>query len=174
MRLSIRKCVTLIVAFMIMTSLCFYAFQSRAAEVSVHFEFLGHALPHTGGRFYDAHDDGTGGWLTRWFRTSSQASFLGHGPHPSATSARCPVYTYFDTTAYRRGSDEFAILVLWMQSFWALGFQPIVLTDKDAKKHSHYNVFRQQGLIGRSNAKWLAMAQRGGLFVDYRVIPTSA
>lgn len=168
MRLSIRKCVTLVAALIIVT-LCFYAFQSRRAEVSSHFEFLGHALPHAGGRFHDAHDDGTGGWLTRWFRTPSQSVFLGRSPHESEPSPRCPVYTYLDTTTYRRGSDEFGILAAWMRSFWALGFRPIILTDKDAKKHPRYSLFRNKGLIERS-IKWLAMAQRGGLFVDYRVI----
>lgn len=170
MRLSIRKCVTLVTAFIIIVTLCFYAFQSRDHKISSRFKFLGHTLPRTAGRFHDAHDDRTGGWLTRWFRTPSQSLFLGHIPSESKASGRCSVYTYLDTTSYSRGSDEFAILGTWARSFWALGFEPIVLTDKDAKRHPRYNLFRNQGLIGRSN-KWLAMAQRGGLFVDYHVLP---
>lgn len=175
MRLSIRKCVTLVAALITTVSLFFYAFQSRGAKVSSHFEFLGHALPHTGERFYEDHDDGTGGWLTRWFKTPSKAPFLGNTPYQSTAHHRCPVYTYIDTTVHRRGSEEFAIIRVWMQSFWALGFKPVVLTDKDAKKHPRFTLFRNQGLIGGSKStdlgKWLAMAQRGGLFVDYRVTP---
>ena len=92
-----------------------------------------------------AHDDGTGGWLTRWFKTPSKAPFLGNTPYHSSASPRCPVYTYLDTTVYRRGSDEFAIIRVWMQSFWALGFKPVVLTDKDAKKASSFYPFPQPG-----------------------------
>ena len=148
MRLSIRKCVTLVVAFVTTASVCFYAFQSRGGKVSSHFEFLGHALPHTGERFHETHDDGTGGWLTRWFKTQSRAPFLGNTPYQSTANPRCPVYTYIDTTAHRRGSDEFGIIRTWMRAFWALGFKPVVLTDKDAKKHPRFNLFGNQGFVG--------------------------
>jgi|SRR5271170_618843 len=175
MRLSTRRCVTLVVAFILIVTLSLYAFQSRVDTAVASFEFLEQALHHTGGRFHEAHDDGTGGWLTRWFTpTTSRARFPGNSQHRPKSAPRCPVYTYIDTNLHRRGSDEFAILQTWMRSFWALGFRPVVLTDKDAKRHSRYNSLRSQGLLVSSSSgslgKWLAMAQHGGLFVDYRVL----
>lgn len=175
MRFSKRKCVTLVVVCVALATLSLYAFQSRVDTAGTHFEFLEHALPHTGGRFHEADDDGTGGWLTRWFTpTTSQSRFLGNTRRQPQSVPRCPVYTYIDTGVHRRGSDEFAILQTWMRSFWALGFRPVVLTDKDAKRNSRYNSLRSQGLLASSSVgmlgKWLAMALHGGLFVDYRVI----
>src|SRR5271170_2980803 len=174
MRFTTRRCVTLVLAFIFIVTLSLYTFQSRVETAVSTFEFLENALHHTGGRFHEAHDDGTGGWLTRWFTpTTSRALFLGHTQRPPQSALRCPVYTYIDTSLHRRGSDEFAILQTWMRSFGALGFRPVVLTDKDAKRHSRYDSLRSQGLLASSSSgslgKWLAMAQHGGLFVDYRV-----
>ena len=175
MRFSTRRCVTLVVAFILIATLSFYVFQSRVDSAVASLEFLEHALHPTGGRFHEAHDDGTGGWLTRWFTsTTSHARFLGNTQPQPQSEFRCPVYTYIDTNVHRRGSDEFTILQAWMRSFWALGFRPVVLTDKDAKRHSRYNSLRSQGLLASFSSgsveKWLAMAQHGGLFVDYRVL----
>ena len=173
MRPFIRKCVFLAVTLTITLGLSFYALQSHGVTSVSHFEFLEHALHHTGGTFNEAHEDGTGGWLTRWFRIPSHFAFHGDPQQRPSTSPRCPVYTYIDTTVHRRGSDEFAILLSWMRSFWALGFRPVVLTESDARKHARYHVFRTRGLVSGSKrydySKWLAMANRGGLFVDYRV-----
>jgi len=175
LRISTRRCVTLVVALTVIVTLCFYAFPARVDTAVARFEFLEHALHHTGGgRFHEAHDDGTGGWLTRWFvPTTSRSRFLGSNRRQPQSMLRCPVYTYIDTSVHRRGSAEFDILQTWRRSFWALGFRPVVLTDKDAKRHSRFNFLRSQGLLAGSHShsvgKWLAMAQHGGLFVDYRV-----
>ena len=155
-------------------TLSHYAFQSRVDTAVTSFEFVEHALYQTSGQFHEAHDDGTGGWLTRWFTpTTSHSRFRGNTQRQPQSTIRCPVYTYIDTNVHRHGSDEFSILQTWMRSFWALGFKPIVLTDKDAKRHSRYNSLRKQGLPASSSmgslGKWLAMAQHGGLFVNYRV-----
>lgn len=175
LRFSTRRCVILVVALVVIVTLCFFTFPTRVDTAVASFEFLEHALHHTGGeRFHEAHDDGTGGWLTRWFiQTTSRSRFLGSTQPQPQSNLRCPVYTYIDTSIHRRGSDEFAILQTWRRSFWALGFRPVVLSDKDAKRHSRFNSLRSQGLLASSHssslAKWLAMAQHGGLFVDYRV-----
>jgi len=172
-RLPVRRCVLLLIAVIAVTTLSLSALRSRGAAVS-RFDFLEHAL-HSGaaGGFHESHQDGTGGWLTRWFTTPSQATFLGRPHKQPSRQSRCPVYTYFDPAKHRRGSGDSAVLLAWKRSFFALGFNPTVLTDKDAKKHPSYNSFRSRGLVGDSNshdfAKWLAMAQHGGLFVDYRV-----
>ena len=169
-----RRCVVLLVAFVVTICLCFSALKSRGTDVS-RFEFFEHAL-HSGGGFHESHHDGTGGWLTRWFRSPSQAVFLGRPRTQPSRQSRCAVYTYFDTTKNHRRSDQSAILLAWKRSFWALGFNPIVLTDKDTKKHPNYNSFRSRGLVGDQKpsnfAKWLVMAQHGGLFVDYHVFPS--
>jgi hypothetical protein len=171
MRLSIRKCVTLIAGIVLFSTLCFYALQSSGGKIS-RFEFLEHAL-HTGGGFSEADKDGTGGWLTRWFPAKSQSAFLGNTQNQRSVSPRRPVYTYFDTKRHHRDSEESAILLAWIESFWASGFKPIVLTEKDAKKHGQYSVFHDRGLVASSRqndiSKWLAMSQRGGLFIDYHV-----
>src|ERR1700737_230958 len=132
MRFSIRKCVILIGACVFVITLCLYAVQSPGRNVP-RFEFLEHAL-HSAGGFSETHNDGTGGWLTLWFPPKSQSPFLGNIHNQPSLPPRRPVYTYFDTTVHHRGSDESAILLPWMEAFWALGFKPIVLTEKDAKK----------------------------------------
>jgi hypothetical protein len=170
MRIS-KRWGSVLVAFLLTLIFCFYALQPRTTRS--HFDFLNssllrESLDHPDNTFQD---ETTGGWLTRWLPTSwSPMSLLGNSRRPAPS--RCPVYTYIDTTVHRRGSDEFAILRIWMKAFWALGFQPIVLTGKDARRHSQYNAFRSQRLgqaIGEDLSKWFAMALRGGLFVDYRV-----
>jgi hypothetical protein len=172
MRISARKCIGfgLLVASFIVITLCFQGLKSRASVPR--FEFLEHAL-HTGTGFRENHDDSTGGWLTRWFITNSRSEFLSKNRHKISKPARCPVYTYFDTAKHHHGSDEAAVLLAWKRAFYALGFNPIVLTDKDAKKHTQYNVLRSRNLVGGSGkadlSKWLVMAKNGGLFVDYRV-----
>jgi hypothetical protein len=174
MRLSIRKCVILVAAFILLITLCFYALQSPRVNAS-RLEFLEHAKHalHSSGGFRESHNDGTGGWLTRWFATNSQAPFLGNIQTQASVPPRRPVYTYFDASVHHRGSEEYAILLAWVELFWALGFKPVVLTEKDAKKHGQYNAFRARGLVATSRqhnfSKWLAMAQRGGIFVEYRV-----
>src|SRR5579859_2379050 len=92
------------------------------------FEFLEHALHHTSGAFHETHNDGTGGWLTRWFTTPSRSPYLGNSRHAIAPPRRCSVYTYFDTSTHHRGSEESAILLAWTRAFWALGFKPVILT----------------------------------------------
>lgn len=171
-RLPVRRCVLLLVLLIAIITLSLSALRSRGADVA-RFDFLEHAL-HSGGGFHESHYDGTGGWLTRWFANPSQSTFLGRPHQQPSRQARCPVYTYFDSTKNHRRSDDSAILLAWKRSFWALGFNPTVLTDKDAKKHPSYNHFRSRRFVGdpksRDFAKWLVMEQHGGLFVDYRVV----
>lgn len=173
-RLSVRRCVTLVAALIALVTFGMYALRSSGHEGS-HFDFIEHAIHKAGrGGFYETHNDGTGGWLTRWFTSPSQSSFLGKTRHQLSLAPRCPVYTYIDTTTHHRGSDESAILLVWMRAFWSLGFKPVILTDKDARKHARYGVFKTRGLVSGSRlhnfGKWLAMSQHGGLFVDYRVL----
>jgi hypothetical protein len=176
MRLSIRRCVNFLAAAIGTLMLCIYALRTRVTNVASKFEFLEHALYSSGGRLYEVQDDGTGGWLTRWFPALSRPRFLENGERQPAPVQRCPVYTYIDTTVHRHGSIDFDILQTWMRAFWALGFKPVVLTDKDTRRHSHYALFRKTGLFSDTGiagfGKWPAMAQYGGLFVDYRVIPS--
>jgi hypothetical protein len=152
-------------------TLCLYALRSRITKAGSKFE---HALHATGGRFYEAQDDGTGYWLTHWFPSSSRPTFLKSTERQPTPVQRCPVYTYMDTET-PHGSNEFDILRIWMKAFWALGFKPIVLTDKDSRRDAHYILLRNSGLLAdarfASLRKWLAMAQYGGLFVDYHVTP---
>jgi len=82
-RLPVRRCVLLLIAVIAVTTLSLSALRSRGAAVS-RFDFLEHAL-HSGaaGGFHESHQDGTGGWLTRWFnpvashlpRQASQTTF---------------------------------------------------------------------------------------------------
>jgi hypothetical protein len=167
-----KKIVTLFSAVVTIGILCLYVFQPNGTNVS-HFDFLEHALHRSRGGFQESHHDGTGGWLTRWFTTSSQLRFSSGTTRQSSPTPRCPVYCYIDTSIHHRSSDEFGIVEAWSASFWALGFNPIVLTERDAKQNSQYNAFRTRGLVAGSGSrdlnKWLAIAQHGGLFVDYRV-----
>jgi len=139
----------------------------------VFLEFPGHKVPRldfvdsaihvASERFHAFHEDGTGGWVTTWFRARPPTFPLAV---ESSVQPRCPVYTYFDETKLHRDSDETRVLAAWKRAFWSLGFQPVILSAKDARKHPRHNVFRNLDLI---HGKWLAMAQLGGLFVDYRV-----
>jgi hypothetical protein len=173
MRLSVRKYVAigLLVASIVLITFCFQGLKSRASVP--HFEFLEHALHSGVVGFRETHDDSTGGWLTRWFITNSRSDFLRNTRYQTSKPSRCHVHTYFDTTKHHRGSDESAILLAWKRAFWSLGFYPTVLTDKDAKKHAQYSFLRARNLVGGSGksdfSKWLAMAQNGGLFIDYHV-----
>jgi hypothetical protein len=134
-------------------------------------DFVDSAIHFASERFDAFHSDGTGGWSTKWF-----------GRHTSPISpatlfnipSRCPIYTYFDDSTVERNSDDRKVVEAWKRAFWSLGFQPIVLTERDARENSHYASFRS--LVGSAQSssvanygKWFAMAQVGGLFVDYRV-----
>lgn len=177
MRLSTKKCFNFVAAAIGILMLCLYALQLRVKNVASKLEFLEHALYATGGKFSEAQDDGAGGWLTRWFPALSRSRFLENAESQPALVQRCPVYTYIDTTIHRHGSIDFDILQTWMRAFWALGFKPVVLTDKDSRRHPHYVLFRNSGLFSDARlvdfGKWLAMAQYGGLFVDYHVTPST-
>jgi hypothetical protein len=167
--LSRRKCSSLFFIGIGVFVVCFITLQSRGHSVP-RLDFLDYAI-HTGTeRFQAFHQDGTGGWLTKWFYHRSPSFSL---PASNSISSRCPVYTYYDEANLRRDSEEAKILTAWKRAFWTLGFQPVVLTQKDVKNHPQYSLFRSLGLVGHSSLsgydKWLAMAQRGGLFVDYRV-----
>jgi hypothetical protein len=65
----------------------------------------------------------------------------------SAGSRKCPVHTYFDNSLNDQDSNEHAILSAWLRSFWALGFQPVVLTERDAWSHPQSSAFREQDLF---------------------------
>ena len=168
MRFSFRRCIPLVSICLATLALCFYALQPRVSS-GPRFDFLENAFHRSSGGFYEFHDDGTGGWLTRWFPELYTSNMAGNPYHPKS---RCPVHTYIDTSVHPRGSDEFEILQVWMRAFWSLGFKPIVLTDKDAQRHADFNVIRNMA-AGTTKpldfGRWFVMADRGGLFVDYRV-----
>ena len=171
-RVSARK-LSIVVFGLIITVICFNNIQHNGGYVS-RIEFLEHALHRDTDEFEETNKDGTGGWVTRWFTMNSQDEYSTVWDNQSSPIPECRVHTYIDTSIHPRNSDEFAIVEAWAASFWALGFRPVVLTDEDARHHSHYSQFRSLGLMTgtllQEFGKWLAMAQHGGLFVDYRVI----
>lgn len=169
MRLSSRKCITLFTVFIAASIFCFIVLQSRGHKVP-HLDLLDYAINPGVDVFQPSHRDRTGGWLTKWFQTETPSFPI---PDRSVSPSRCPVYTYFDISKHRSDSLDAKILTIWKRSFWALGFQPIVLTEKDAKSHPRYNDLRDVEWRGLAEfhgiGKWFAMAQRGGLYTDYTV-----
>ncbi len=92
------------------------------------------------------------------------------------------VYTYF---APCKGADALAeqerLLAFWKEAWSANGWEPVVLTEEDAKKHPKFKEWSKSLLAkptinpkGFEGACWLrhiAMAVDGGFLVDYDVLP---
>jgi hypothetical protein len=175
MRLSTKKCFLLLATIAGFATLCFVAVKPHTYDRSApRFEFLQHTISSDGNAGFSAdHSDGTGGWLTRWFGSNWPTFFPENGQQ--RWSQRCPVYTYFDPADHHDEPEDGAVLAIWKRVFWALGFNPVILSPEDAKRHRYYSLFRDRRLVGgtgqRDFGMWLAMADRGGLFFDYRVVP---
>jgi hypothetical protein len=158
---------TLVGAIIFTATLCYLVVRPvNQGNASSRLDILGHALPTDPKAFPQTSNDGTGGWATWLFGSSS---ILESAPSYGGTS-KCPVYTYFDYSANGGDSNEMAILAAWTRSFWALGFLPVVFNENDARTHPQFSLFRSQGLLSSKDIQLvLIMAQHGGLFVDYHV-----
>lgn len=95
---------------------------------------------------------------------------------------RRPIYTYFDKSKDRIDdyNSELGILESWKHAWYAMGFEPKVLTIDDAKKHSQYLKFIKELQSSDKNyhsvslhfSRFLAWsAVGGGILCDYRVFP---
>ncbi|VVT48557.1 uncharacterized protein SAPINGB_P001837 [Magnusiomyces paraingens] len=77
---------------------------------------------------------------------------------------------------------ESQILETWKRAWYAIGFKPVVLTQKDAKEHYMYQSI-EKALEGRDDlkkillknyGKWFAYASKEkGILADHRVFPLS-
>lgn len=103
---------------------------------------------------------------------------------------RCNVYTYFDQkttptenppatrSALEEIKNEIQLVETWALAMWAIGLNPVILGPKDAAQHPRYKEFSKSTLIPLETknhyARFFAwLAQGGGIFSDYRVVPTT-
>lgn len=88
------------------------------------------------------------------------------------------VHTYFSPLENAKGVEEQNRLIdLWKQTWKAHGWEPVVLTEKDAEKHPRYAEWRAAfaklptvnppGYEMACWLRWVAMAQVGGTLTDY-------
>ena len=176
MRPAIRRYCTFVGAILVTATLCYLRIRPHGRNKACsHLDFLDRALPTGSIEFRQSRNDGTGGWSTRLFGSESS---LGNTTNDainisSSRWPRCPVHTYFDYSLNGQDSTELAILSAWVRVFSALGFIPVVLTEKDARSNPRYSVFQKHDLLNSTSfplgGPLLAMAKRGGLFVDYHV-----
>ncbi len=96
--------------------------------------------------------------------------------------AKPKVHTYF-----RPGHGEFVeeqkrLLAVWEREWKAAGFEPVILTEDDARKHPRFEEWSKAllakptvnppGFEAASWLRWIAMAHLGGgLMTDYDVVP---
>lgn len=92
------------------------------------------------------------------------------------------VFTYFDAVPEINANEQKAQIELWKESWKSRGWNPIVLTWLEARKHALYEKFENAvKLLPTVNPKkyelscylrWLALDQAGGgLMSDYDCIP---
>jgi hypothetical protein len=91
------------------------------------------------------------------------------------------IYTFLGPVSGKIASEEMALVELWMQSWSALGWEPVVLTPESLLRDAETNrLLKKFALLPSRNkrsldmwcyARWLAVAQKGGGFMcDYDVI----
>lgn len=101
----------------------------------------------------------------------------------TASAVRPPVFTYYHPVNAAHEGENQSILRLWAQAWRARGFNPMVLSARDAVKNQHYAAFfaaiqrfptvlEKQTQLNRF-LRWLALeTQGGGLMTDYDVLPS--
>lgn len=118
--------------------------------------------------------------------TERVASFIRESivPEPKPiTLAKPIVYTYYDRLAGMAPAN--GLLDLWQEKWTAQGWQPIILSEKDAKRVRGYGKFlsaihklptvNHRGYEDACYLRHLAMVNRGGGFLtDYDVLPVNA
>lgn len=120
----------------------------------------------------------TDSWFSSWKWLNPFSSDLAEDEERSVLpplQKRCPVYTFYDSTA--KGEDaevEDKLLLAWRRAYWAQGFKPVVLTMGEAKRHGLYRVVRDANKFHpdfeREIMRWLAWSEMGtGVLADYRV-----
>ncbi|KAK6360276.1 hypothetical protein TWF730_006424 [Orbilia blumenaviensis] len=92
---------------------------------------------------------------------------------------RCPIYAYYDQDVKKEGQTKTddAVMLAWRRAWWAAGFEPIILSPSDARKHGMYK--NVKGRLGGKSDKleynilrWLAWDRMGtGVLSDFRVFP---
>lgn len=92
------------------------------------------------------------------------------------------VFTYFHPIEDNNMAEHQSILKMWQEGWRSRGFNPIVLTAKEAVKNKHYVAFvaaceRLPAVIRKETqmnrfTRWLALdTVGGGLLTDYDVVP---
>lgn len=107
------------------------------------------------------------------------------GPRPNglATVGKPNVYTYFSPVASAPGKEEqIRLLNFWQKSWKEHGWEPVILTEADAKKHPRFEEW-SAALAAKPTInppsyeracwlRWIAMAAANANFmVDYDVLP---
>lgn len=100
------------------------------------------------------------------------------------TQKRPNVYTYIPKNTLWGNDDRQTCLDLWRQGWMSRGWNPVILTMRDAAKHTKYPAFiqalsRLPSSIDRDTRdnqllRWLALdSAGGGLMVEWDVLPDS-
>lgn len=93
------------------------------------------------------------------------------GELDARTMVRCPIFTFVKAL---NKNNEGAVR-LWVRAWYRAGFQPYILTEKDALTRPEYG-----SLIGKAPAlefhsgymRWLALSSvQGGAYADFDVLP---
>ncbi|KAK6500816.1 hypothetical protein TWF506_003579 [Arthrobotrys conoides] len=92
---------------------------------------------------------------------------------------RCSIYAYYDKDVKKEGQGRVddAVMLAWRRTWWAAGFEPVILSPSDARKHGLYK--NVKGRLGAKKEKleynilrWLAWDRMGtGVLSDFRVFP---
>lgn len=92
---------------------------------------------------------------------------------------RTPIYCYYDTLIVRDPLEKEAeseILLSWRRAWWAQGFRPIILSDKEAMNNPTYEELQRMDKIApelkTDVMRWLAWENMGGgLLAHYLLFP---
>lgn len=98
--------------------------------------------------------------------------------------SRQTVLTFYQPSDYTSQSESAALLELWREGWRSRGWNPVILSMRDASKHSRFKEITDRvkllPRIGSESAamnrfmRWVALARvGGGLMVDYDLIPAS-
>ncbi|KAF3204642.1 hypothetical protein TWF192_007314 [Orbilia oligospora] len=92
---------------------------------------------------------------------------------------RCCIYAYYDKDVKKEGQGKVddAVMLAWRRAWWAAGFEPVILSPLDARKHGLYK--KVKGRLGDKKEKleynilrWLAWDRMGtGVLSDFRIFP---
>lgn len=91
------------------------------------------------------------------------------------------VFTYYSPVQQMGVSEQSALLAIWKRAWQRAGWEPVVLSARDAEKHPRYKhaelIFSGFPSVNPKNyemacwLRWVAMARHGGVMVDYDVVP---